>query len=637
MALMAAVYWICIRFIFPGYWAPLSPFHIDFYDYTGTSQKSLLDLLTRYPRPVAYIATKFLGLRGVSVLIAGAILIALTNLLLTAFAVKRTFRLTYADMAAPFVAWLLLLFAHPYFYFEHRYDVPAQVSYFFLMASFCAWLLWRDAGSRTARAALIAAALVSAVLFAFAKETYFVSALLLVLALAITDTRRMRWHAAFGAWLAIAEAASFLWSRHVGGPFVNPTADPHSDYHISLAPASLFNTGQFYFDELFNIPLVILCVALVVAAVHRREQLLLTLGWMAAGLAAFAPLDALPNHKVEQYSWVALPMLLAPLLAAAPVPGAARASVARLWLLAAFTAAVIASPLGYRDQSAAKTPQWLIGQDHFGAAMEKSFAAFRSLPRPSHVLVAGLEDPATPWQFPSFVQQEFGRQMYWTVLVTPAATLRRQSRLVGFAEPEDVRLTDFDYIARYRADGSLINVLPARALANEPRIQVLVPELAPLMASAQQHPMIAEWWLHCAYQAAQWGLWDPAADFLARAKVAGGEKNHVYKEVLSAIRNRPERTPVTVEFGARPSHVVQRDGSGVGSTELYWHISGRRDIEIHVNAPNGSLFASGHSSGAQRTGKWVTNGMRFYLQDVSGGKPLTPENTLASVTVEVTR
>src|SRR5439155_636457 len=35
-------------------------------------------------------------------------------------------------------------------------------------------------------------------------------------------------------------------------------------------------------------------------------------------------------------------------------------------------------------------------------------------------------------------------------------------------------------------------------------------------------------------------------------------------------------------------------------------------------------------------GQWVSNGVVFYLQDVSGGLPLTSANTLATVTVGVT-
>jgi len=39
--------------------------------------------------------------------------------------------------------------------------------------------------------------------------------------------------------------------------------------------------------------------------------------------------------------------------------------------------------------------------------------------------------------------------------------------------------------------------------------------------------------------------------------------------------------------------------------------------------------------GVATTGEWVTNGMVFYLQDATGGKPLTSANTLATFTASV--
>ena len=39
--------------------------------------------------------------------------------------------------------------------------------------------------------------------------------------------------------------------------------------------------------------------------------------------------------------------------------------------------------------------------------------------------------------------------------------------------------------------------------------------------------------------------------------------------------------------------------------------------------------------GSAQTGAWVTDGMTFYLQDVTGGKPLTANNTLATLVVHL--
>ena len=58
-------------------------------------------------------------------------------------------------------------------------------------------------------------------------------------------------------------------------------------------------------------------------------------------------------------------------------------------------------------------------------------------------------------------------------------------------------------------------------------------------------------------------------------------------------------------------------------------------VEVHIGSPNGRLFAGGGNRGSSQTGLWVTDGMTFYLQDVGGGKPLTEENTLALLVVNL--
>jgi hypothetical protein len=59
-------------------------------------------------------------------------------------------------------------------------------------------------------------------------------------------------------------------------------------------------------------------------------------------------------------------------------------------------------------------------------------------------------------------------------------------------------------------------------------------------------------------------------------------------------------------------------------------------VEIHVDSPDGVLFASGKGPGpgSSETGFWVKNGMRFYLQNRTGNKPLSAENTIPKVQVE---
>ncbi|MGA7409282.1 MAG: hypothetical protein WBW33_02290, partial [Bryobacteraceae bacterium] len=86
---------------------------------------------------------------------------------------------------------------------------------------------------------------------------------------------------------------------------------------------------------------------------------------------------------------------------------------------------------------------------------------------------------------------------------------------------------------------------------------------------------------------------------------------------------------------ATPNPVVPSSGTALGATTIQWNAPNATSVEVHVSAPNGTLFAAGGSSGTAPTGQWVSDGTTFYLQDTTGGKPLTGANTLAVVLVHV--
>jgi glucose/arabinose dehydrogenase len=97
------------------------------------------------------------------------------------------------------------------------------------------------------------------------------------------------------------------------------------------------------------------------------------------------------------------------------------------------------------------------------------------------------------------------------------------------------------------------------------------------------------------------------------------------------------RIPRTGTISATPNPIQVCDGSGLGVTTINWNSTQVSSVEVRIGSPSGSLLArSGAGSGSATTGKWVSNGMVFYLQDVSSGLPLTAANTLATVTVNTT-
>jgi hypothetical protein len=88
----------------------------------------------------------------------------------------------------------------------------------------------------------------------------------------------------------------------------------------------------------------------------------------------------------------------------------------------------------------------------------------------------------------------------------------------------------------------------------------------------------------------------------------------------------------TISLNPNPIH----DPSGAGVTTVSWNSYGTTAVQVRVDSPSGAPFAYwGSGAASETTGRWVINGMKFYLQDVSDGKPLTSANTLAVATAVV--
>jgi hypothetical protein len=96
----------------------------------------------------------------------------------------------------------------------------------------------------------------------------------------------------------------------------------------------------------------------------------------------------------------------------------------------------------------------------------------------------------------------------------------------------------------------------------------------------------------------------------------------------------PVKTADTT-FGAAPNPIVVTDGTKVGLTTLSWSTSKSKAVEVRVSSPGGTLMAAAFATGTAPTGKWVTDGMQFYLQDASVANKTDASATLAVLTVKV--
>jgi hypothetical protein len=103
--------------------------------------------------------------------------------------------------------------------------------------------------------------------------------------------------------------------------------------------------------------------------------------------------------------------------------------------------------------------------------------------------------------------------------------------------------------------------------------------------------------------------------------------------VATVIPNSPGTSGVL--FGGTPGIAPDPSNTGVSTASLYWNAPTATDVEVHIGAPNGPLFAAASGNGFYMTGDWVTDGMQFYLQNASSGNSTSPANTLAITTVDV--
>ena len=105
---------------------------------------------------------------------------------------------------------------------------------------------------------------------------------------------------------------------------------------------------------------------------------------------------------------------------------------------------------------------------------------------------------------------------------------------------------------------------------------------------------------------------------------------------LTAANTIAKVTLIGGTISISPNPIYVSDGSGLGVATLNATSTGTSAVQVRVDSPSGNLlYSSGPGPFSITTGKWVQNGQKFYLQDVSDGKPLTSANTLAVATAVV--
>ena len=312
----------------------------------------------------------------------------------------------------------------------------------------------------------------------------------LVLGLAWRIAETGSWYLAYLAGLLAIEAASFFWTRQLNGPFVNFQAGANSSYRIDTSARSVWTTYQFYLEHLLNPFLVSLVVVALLWFWRTGRTFGTALSFLVAGFATFATHALLPNHRFEEYSWLAAPLILAPVVILAGRLVAVRPNWAALLGSVLICALTVLAVSMYAGEYQRKELRWMVDQDRTARNVAASLGRLQQISPPSRILVTGLDLAFHPWLVESFIRDQFDAQISWTVVAGPSADQRTSNRSVQVSPATEVRLGDFDQLVIFAKDGRLKGILPVAQIPADRRrnpLVLLVPGFGETTGRADSH------------------------------------------------------------------------------------------------------------------------------------------------------
>jgi hypothetical protein len=506
------VYAASLMWVFPGEFHPLTPHHPDGYVPVGLLSRPALEIAS-WPRPVMVLFLRTAGYLGVEHALAMPIAAVLGAALLALFAISRFTGEWPSPIAV--LAYLVLLFTHPQFYFHHRHDATAGLATLFLFLTFMAALSWL----RAPRWSSYAWTLVLTALMALSKETYALSLPFLVGALCLLDWRNSRWKRALAlaggvcAVEAIALGYDILRFLHFTGPL-----EPNSTYTPDLHPASILAVFWRYCADAFS-PFSAACCGVALLAVgglayRKRTAVVVPLAFVVAGLLALIPNATIPRHYDAQYAWNAAPLVFAVVLFV-PV-GNKLSALANTAVLVLALVSIRANAPVYASTGL----QWLLGQERVNGQIVRALPEIRARTAGAHrIIVSGLGASYHPWEMSDFLRQYFGRDVEWTFVIQRTWNESLKPN-VAMLKSSSVRLDEYECAVRFHENGQLRDVLVGsafRAAARETPQAILIPSLPMKLAALHAQPEDSTLLLQVGAEAVAWGEPAWALPYLQRA------------------------------------------------------------------------------------------------------------------------
>ncbi len=476
------VHAIVLKFIFPGYYKPLTPHHSDFYipaafaNAPNETYYTFLGFLT-WPRPIYLMVCKFIGYFGIQGGIAWIIMIVCMNAALSALLIKRFLKLSFSwSLIIIFLGYCLLLFSHPYFYTFYSQDLGAQLSYFFLIIGVHFFYSTYNRSVILSNSLLLFFGLLAFL----SKETYGLTALFFTL-LWFVYYKKTSFLKAFLPFLMISIAfiTAFTVNVLIKSIFVDLNAAPGGDYHISFNPSIILREWFKYASEAMNLANVAMLglltyLVFIYKGENRKQLVYLIVACLSGVVLSLIPNAVLPNHHYKGYSFNGTYILYLCLFF---LPILWKEELMRRGVIIVIALLTLISPLVNTGKYKGDVNTWVLIQENnqrnLLAALGPLMKGLNKSAVPQKVLIQGITFPFHPFVYPEsvrvFPNSKYG--VFDVVNYNPSVQNNVRNDLVAFLKPSDTSLITYDQKWTFDNEGRLTkleNFLAERILTIKP-------------------------------------------------------------------------------------------------------------------------------------------------------------------------
>lgn len=468
------VHALVLKFIFPGYYSPLYPYHSDFYLAEALANVPKNGVVPHYigaARPVGTFFCRLTGYLGVYGAITFTIVNVAVNTALTALLLQRILKPKFDyRFLLLYCVYCFLLFSQSWFYTFYTQDVMAHLAYFFLLAGICCFYKYYWSRIVLAYCLLFFFCVISLL----NKETYGLSAIALAGVWFLYDYKKESLVKALMPLVVTGVALLLIvgYNTKVDSVFVNFKHAENDPYFVNTSPISIGNELRTYALEgpnllLWAVLAIIGVLSIMFLGRTRKEFLYIYFGCLLATLAAWLPNALIPNHHNGGYAFNGACLTYLPVFFL-PALGQQLRKFAP-YIVALLVAACLVSPV-FNKKEYDKQGWTLMQEESQRQFLPALVDCLKSLPpapqKRNNVLITGLTITFYPFHHPLSLKSFGNAHLAKYNVVNPALTVTTPwDDSVRFMTPGDVNIQEYDVVWMFKPNGALLGRMPLDAAA----------------------------------------------------------------------------------------------------------------------------------------------------------------------------